>query len=109
MKPVKVDPALLLMSAGHLDMHRADHIEAHLRANSDIEGASVCWIGASAVALHSKAAEWASQSVRITNELTRLRDAFQESARGYAERDRQSAAEISRVPLDLAAATPPDV
>lgn len=94
---VRVEPALLHLSADHLDQHRADHTATHTKTNGEIEAASAGWVGTSAKALQAKITDWAGQSLHVDNELTHYRDAFTKCGYGFSDTDEHAKADFFRI------------
>jgi len=100
-EPLKVDPTHLFMSADHLDMHEAEHTQAHQSANADIEAASTGWVGSSGEAIQGKLSHLQAVANHISNELSHHRDAFRHIGTSYDTIDQGAAADIIRIRQNL--------
>jgi uncharacterized protein YukE len=70
-KDMRVDPVTLRASAGQTDVSADDLRAQHGSAHERIAAAQAGWIGASAVALTAKAAQWEEQSAAHYTELVK--------------------------------------
>lgn len=86
-KDLKVDPIDLHMSSDHMDMHHAELCAAHTAANGDIEAAQAGWVGASAVALQAKFAEWQATTEQLCGDIAAHGAAYRAAATGYVRND----------------------
>jgi WXG100 family type VII secretion target len=98
---LRVDPATLHASATEIDVYADDLRARHDSAHGRIAAAQTGWIGASATALSSKAAQWEAESATHYTELVTHGHHFRSAAASYLDTDRESAAEIDDVGSNL--------
>ncbi|MGH3642245.1 MAG: WXG100 family type VII secretion target [Mycobacterium sp.] len=88
---LKVDPIDLHMSSDHMDVHHTELQAAHGASDGVIEGAQAGWVGASALALQARMAEWQATTTQLCGDIAAHGAAYRAAANGYAQNDSEAA------------------
>lgn len=89
-KDLRVDPANLHQSAGHLDVTADDLRARHANAHGRISAARAGFIGASASALAARTAQWEEESASHYAEIAAHGENFRSAVALYIDSDAES-------------------